>query len=190
MNMKDKIILQICNALTKNEINVAKKIVEMGYPHQPLIPAGRSYTKKQSIKIFIRDGFIDRYSGKKLIFPPVLKVISNMMPDLFPYQKNWKMTECHIAYWQLFPTIDHIIPIARGGEDNDTNYVSTSMLRNSAKSNWLLEELGWDLYPPGSFEEWDGLVHWFLEYAKSHPDILKDQYIYKWHKAVMGIIKL
>lgn len=24
---------------------------------------------------------------------------------------NWKMSECHLAYWHLLPTIDHIIPI-------------------------------------------------------------------------------
>ena len=41
------------------------------------------------------------------------------------------MEECHSAYWELVPTIDHIIPIAIGGEDNLSNYATTSMLHNS-----------------------------------------------------------
>ena len=37
------------------------------------------------------------------------------------------------------------------------------MLRNGAKGNWLLEELGWSLHPPGDMESWDGLLGWFVE---------------------------
>lgn len=51
------------------------------------------------------------------------------------------MSECHIVYWELFPTIDHIVPVARGGRNSEENWVSTSMLRNSAKFNGTLEEL-------------------------------------------------
>lgn len=33
-----------------------------------------------------------------------------------------------------FKTLDHIIPITRGGADDTNNFISTSMLRNSAKA--------------------------------------------------------
>lgn len=187
--MECGIISRVCKALAEEEIEIAKNMLEMEYPHRPLIPAGRNYTEYQSIKIFIRDGFIDRYSGKRLVFPPIFRLLSKLMPDVFPFHKNWKMTECHIAYWQLFPTIDHIIPVARGGEDEDGNRVTTSMLRNSAKSNWLLEELGWELSPPGELKEWDGLMHWFIEYIKSHPEKLSVPYIYKWYKVSIRAIE-
>ena len=72
------------------------------------------------------------------------------------------MSECHLAYWQLFPTVDHIISVARGGAGEESNWVCTSQLRNSAKSNWLLEELGWQLHEPGDLKEWDGLLKWFI----------------------------
>jgi hypothetical protein len=36
----------------------------------------------------------------------------------------------------------------RGGMDAESNWVSTSMFRNRVKSNWTLEELGWNLVPP------------------------------------------
>jgi hypothetical protein len=101
--MEDKIISRACIALAEGELEVAKRIVELEYPHRVLRSNNRNYTEYQSIKIFIRDGFIDRYSGKRLIFPPVLRLLSKLMPEVFPFHKNWKMSECHIAYWQLFP---------------------------------------------------------------------------------------
>ena len=188
--MEDKIISRVCTALEEGELEVAKKIVEIEYPHQLLGPTIRNCSEYQSIKIFARDGFIDRYSGKRLVFPPVLRLLSKLMPEVFPFQKNWKMSECHIAYYQLFPTVDHIIPVARGGEDEYSNWVTTSMLRNNAKSNWLLEELGWELYPPGEMKEWDGLIHWFMRYAENHPEILTVPYIYKWHKVIIRTIEI
>ena len=88
-----------------------------------------------------------------------------------------------MAYWELFPTVDHVIPIARGGADDDSNWVTTSMLRNNAKSNWTLEELGWDLVPPGDFKQWDGLLGWFLEFIEQDQSHLLDGYIRTWHRA-------
>ena len=55
------------------------------------------------------------------------------------------MSEGHMAYWELFPTIDHILPVARGGLDSEENLVCCSMLTNSIKSNWTLEQLQWQL---------------------------------------------
>jgi hypothetical protein len=188
--MEDNIISRACIALTEGKFDVARRIIEIEYPHLFFKPSSRNYTEYQSTKIFLRDGFIDMYSGKRLIFPPVLRILSQLMPEIFPFQKNWKMSECHIAYWQLFPTIDHIIPVARGGEDEEKNWVTTSMLRNSAKSNWLLEELGWKLFPPGHIRDWDGLIYWFFEYAQNHPEIVNFSYIFKWHKVAIRAIEI
>ena len=88
-----------------------------------------------------------------------------------------------MAYWELFSTVDHIVPVARGGSDDESNWVTTSMLRNGAKSNWTLEELGWDLLPPGDFKQWDGLLHWFIEFIEQDQSHLKDRNIRTWHRA-------
>jgi hypothetical protein len=183
--MEYEIISRACEAIAEEEIEAAKSIIEIEYPHQPLMPSERNYTEYQSTIIFLRDGFIDRYSGKRLIFPPIFRLLSNLIPEVFPFQKNWKITECHIAYWKLFPTIDHIMPVARGGEDENENRVTTSMLRNSAKANWLLEELGWELYPVGELKEWDGMINWFIKYVNNHPERLNTPYVYRWHKALI-----
>ncbi len=122
-------------------------------------------SNKESTRVFVRDGFLDRYTGERLIFPPVLRVLSIVLPDKFPYHPNWKTVVTHPAFWKVGATIDHVVPVTRGGADDESNWVTTSMARNSAKMNWTLEELGWTLHPPGNFGEWDGLLHWFLEYT-------------------------
>jgi hypothetical protein len=104
--------------------------------------------------VFARDGFIDRYSGRRLVFPGTLRLPSRILPLEFLFHNNWKTDACHFAFYELFPTIDHLVPVSRGGADNESNWVSTSMIRNAAKSNFTVEELGWQTAPPGSLREW------------------------------------
>jgi|RhiMetdeSRZDD1v2_1073273.scaffolds.fasta_scaffold95773_4 hypothetical protein len=59
------------------------------------------------------------------------------------------------------------------------------MLRKSAKSNWTLEELGWELVPAGDLQEWDGLLTWFVEFLKGNQSHLADKYIRRWHRAAL-----
>jgi hypothetical protein len=175
--------------LKEGRVGKAKDILTSDYPFEPIQSQTRSYTELQSAKLFVRDGFIDRYTGARLVFPAALRLISHLLPEDFPYHRNWKMSETHVAYWELFPTVDHIVPVARGGDDSELNWVSTSMLKNSAKSNWTLEELGWDLHPKGSISEWDGLTGWFLDYVETNPDLLTDNYFSKWQKAALKALE-
>lgn len=57
------------------------------------------------------------------------------------------------------------------------------MVRNSAKSNWTLKELGWTLREPDATSAWDGLVGWAQAYLDQHPGHLADAYIATWHRA-------
>lgn len=187
--MNAETIAASCSALEEQGIESARQILQMRFPFERIMGNGRSYTRKQKTKLFLRDGFIDRYSGDKLIFPPVLKILSNLMPDVFPYHKNWKTDQCHMAYWKLYPTIDHIVPVTRGGEDREENWACTSQLRNSAKSNWMLSELGWSLHEPGSLKEWDGLLGWFIKYVNARPEQNDDPFIRSWYAAATGELK-
>ena len=177
-------IKNACQKVSDERLDDAKEIIMQDYPFKPLDNAGRNYTEVQKTKVFKKDGFIDRYSGEKLVFPPVLKILSNLMPIEFPYHPHWDMKKCHIAYWKLVPTIDHRKPVSRGGEDKEENWVCTSQLRNDAKSNWTLEELGWKLHEPGD-SNWDGMMAWFMDYVSKNKHVLEDEYIAKWHKAAL-----
>jgi hypothetical protein len=182
---KAQTIQQVCMLLLEDRIEQAALVAKADYPFLKSARASRKYTPYQSTLIFMRDGFIDRYSGEFLVFPGVLRLLSILLPEEFPAHPNWKMDESHIVFWELFPTIDHIEPIARGGQDDETNWVTTSMLRNSAKSNWTLQELGWELFPAGQLVQWDGLTGWFLEYLKNNSTHLQHHYIKLWRQAAL-----
>ena len=142
----------------------------------------RTYTITQKMEQFITDGFVDRYTGQKLLNPGILKIISFYFPDEFPYHSHWKMTQTHISYWELIPTIDHIYPIAKGGHDDSSNWVTTSMKNNSIKSNYTMDEMHWSLYPKGDIDVWDGLSKSFIKLVECNKDLLNDNYIKNWYK--------
>jgi hypothetical protein len=181
-------IQEACHLIENGNLEKAKATISSRYPFQPLAKSGRNYTPRAMTRIFVRDGFIDRYKGHRLVYPPALRLLSQYMPDVFPYHKNGKMSVGHLAYWELFPTIDHIDPVAREGPDNSVNLVCCSMLTNSIKSNWTLEQLGWSLLPPGDFKAWDGMTSWFLRRAKKDAQALGDPYIQKWYRAGCDVL--
>jgi len=183
MTEKSLAIAEVCAALKGGLRDQAISVLKRDYPLTPAPVTKRRYGPIESTRVFVRDGFTDRYTGERLIFPPVLRAVSTELPADFPYHPNWKTDVTHPAYWEIGATVDHLLPVSRGGVDDDSNWVTTSMARNSAKGNWTLEELGWALRAPGAFKEWDGLVHWFLEYARSHPELIATASMRQWHRA-------
>ena len=179
--LKGEVLKRVAINLLSQNKSEAIKIIQNDYPFVYLPREKRMYTDKQKIKQFIKDGFIDRYSGQRLVNPGLLKVISYYLPNVFPYHPHWKMDECHNAYWELIPTVDHIHPIALGGTDSEENYATTSMLHNSIKNNWTLEQLQWTLYPAGDYTEWDGLTGLFIKLVEQDKELLKDAYIKRWY---------
>lgn len=180
----DKVVVlgKAAQVILDGNVECAKEIIKTEYPLKNLDSVARHYTDKQKWEQFKRDGFIDRYSGQKLLNPGLLKTMSFYMPDTFPYHVHWKMEECHNAYWELVPTLDHIYPVALGGADSEENWATTSMLHNSIKSNWTLGQLQWDLYDAGDYKKWDGLTELFLKLVEMNPSLLDDTYIKKWYK--------
>ena len=73
---KSEIISEIAEFLINKNINSAKELLLNEYPHKLFNTDNRTYTTKQKIEQFINDGFIDRYSGEKLLNPGILKVLS------------------------------------------------------------------------------------------------------------------
>lgn len=186
---KANVIKEVCELLLSNKKEDSVAVINKKYKFDSQKISKRSYTESQKMKVFIRDGFIDRYKGQRLVIPGILKVISTYFPDDFPYQPHWKMTETHLAYWELVPTIDHINPIALGGADEEENWVTTSMMNNSIKSNWTLEQLGWKVHISGNMKEWDGLTNLFMQLVEADSELLKDNYIKSWYKTAKKYMK-
>jgi len=158
-----KVLESVCNLISAERLDDAKTTLVADYPRtQASTPRGK-WSPKRLVQVFIRDGFTDRYSGDRLVFPGTLRaLLSIILPESFPYHPNWKGSATHSAFYELYPTIDHIVPVARGGADDENNVVTTSMLRNGAKGNWFVEELGWPGERAPVVPEWDGLLTWFL----------------------------
>ncbi len=182
-------IRRVCETLSAGDAAEARAIIRAEYPFALLTNEGRRYSERESIQVFVRDGFIDRYSGRRLVFPGLLRLLSRLLPEEFPFHSNWKMAETHLAFWELFPTIDHVLPIARGGSDSKENWITTSMLKNAAKANWTLAELGWTLCDSDSCSEWDGLTGLFLEFVEREPSLLEDAYLRRWRNAAIALAK-
>ena len=186
---KSDIVLDIASMLLEKNKIAAQSIICQEYPHTYYEVEKRTYTMPQKMNQFMKDGFIDRYTGNRLLNPGILKVISYYFPEEFPYQSHWKMAETHSAYWELVPTIDHIYPIAKGGIDDEKNWVTTSMKNNSIKSNYTIDEIHWKLYPKGDISEWDGLTDVFLELVNKDNELLRDSYIKSWYKVSRAVTK-
>lgn len=183
----DKALLlkNICELLQGGNKEHAANFASQHYPFVNNAVIKRHCSKLQMCRVFLSDGFIDRYSGEKLVFPGLIRLLSLEFPGLFKYHPNWKMTETHPVYWELFPTIDHIVPVARNGTNDAGNLATTSMLRNAAKANWLLDELGWSLYGKGTLQNWDGLTGCFLQLYNTQVRYQQDRYVSAWKTALV-----
>ena len=174
------ILSRVCEAIGEGQPIRAAELLDSELPFQPLTANLRRYSPIQLMTLFVRDGFIDRYSGQRLVFPGALRLLSHLLPAQFPFHTNWKTNSCQLAFYELFPTIDHLVPISRGGEDEAHNWVCTSMLKNAAKANFTIEELGWRLHPIGNLEAWDGLTVWFLRQYRERQESHAIGYLRRW----------
>ena len=184
---RSSIISELCSPV-EGHAEKARRVIQESYPRADFSYSKRLYTPTECMKVYVRDGFIDRYSGQRLVFPGTLRALSIMLPDEFPFHANWKMNLTHPAFWELFPTIDHVVPVTRGGIDCEENWVTRSQLRNSAKANWTLEELSWELLPAGSINQWDGLTRWFLGLVTRRADLLQNSYLRNWWRAAKACL--
>ena len=183
MTDRSDILASVCARIEDGRLADAAAILVREYPFTQMANISRRYSAIRCMRVFVRDGFIDRYSGARLIFPGTLRLIATIFPTEFPFHNNWRTDACHFAFYELFPTIDHLIPVSRGGADCEDNWVSTSMVRNAAKANFTIEELGWRLLPLGNISEWDGLTGWFLRQFESRSDLRKSVYLRRWAEA-------
>jgi hypothetical protein len=66
--------------------------------------------------VYARDHYQCRYCGERVILTAVMRLVSRLYPSEFPYHKNWKADSTHPAFISRSATLDHVRPIARGGD--------------------------------------------------------------------------
>ncbi len=196
MDANAGVLAAVCAALrVGGDTGSATDTLRKHYPFVRVEKIVRRYSERQSMDLFMRDGFIDRYTGNRLINPGVLRLLHVVLGDDFPAHPNWKVSETHPAFWELFPTVDHLVPVSRGGRDDESNWVTASMLSNQAKAQWSVDDLGWKLHPRGAAEEWDGLSRWLIDYLAANATVLAEAaepphrgYIQRWLTATKAAL--
>lgn len=182
------ILASVCNLITQSRLVDAQTSLLAEYPCAGPSTPRRPWPLRRMVGVFLRDGFTDRYSGERLVFPGTLRALAVLLPEAFPYQLHWKQSATHPAFYELSSTLDHIVPVARGGADDESNVVTTSMLKNMAKGNFLLEELRWPLDRAPLAAGWDGLLQWFLSMSASHSALLGDAAVQRWRRAALQAV--
>ena len=130
--------------------------------NRPVLPKDRRVkvrmpNAKEKRALHTRDGYHCRFCG----IPVVRKEIRIALHRFYPTVVTWgrRNAEQHAAFQAMWLQYDHVIPHARGGDNELGNVIITCAPCNFGRSDHLVEEVG--LFDPRSREpiksEWDGL---------------------------------
>ena len=67
-------------------------------------------------RVYARDHYQCRYCGERVILTAVMRLVSRLYPEMFPYHPTWKADSTHPAFASRSATLDHVQPIADGGD--------------------------------------------------------------------------
>ena len=105
-----------------------------------------------------RDGYHCRFCGIPVIRAEIRNRLRKLYPDALPWPTNSNKAQ-HPAFQAMWAQYDHVLPHARGGNNNLDNLIITCAPCNFARMNYTLEEVG--LADPRLREpvrsSWDGL---------------------------------
>lgn len=187
------LVASICASLLDNDLEGARNLARERLPFIPIPKKAKSSTIEKKEKnnkqgkvtrkgikeinkllVWQRDGYRCRYTGKRLVFPQTLELLSLILPQELPYDNppHGKYDRTHILMWELFPVIDHVVPVRSHSDpvvaNNVDNLVTASAMVNSEKSDIYLDDLGWKLHPPEPLADWDGLTTWYVTYLEQN----------------------
>jgi 5-methylcytosine-specific restriction endonuclease McrA len=140
---------------------------------QPPVPSHEKPTRAVKASVYARDHYHCRYCGRKVILTPVMRLLSRLYPEDFPYHSSWRVDSTHPAFTSSSATLDHVVPISHGGESVEPDNLATACWAcNRRKGDLSLDELGWSLIDPED-PSWTGLADLFepLWEAAGRPEL-------------------
>jgi 5-methylcytosine-specific restriction endonuclease McrA len=145
-------------ALTNDDPATARTHMDAIAFHRQEATLRRAPSPQALAQIYDRDRYQCRYCSRKTVLIEVMRLLSDLFPEQFPYHRNWKTSETHQAYWSVSATHDHVVPLSRGGDPLDpSNIVTTCWACNARKSGLRLEDIGFTLREPND-QIWRGLA--------------------------------
>jgi len=100
--------------LSDNAAGVASILATVGQ-RRIEVERRRSPTTQARVAIHRRDCWTCRYCGGRTVAPPVLRFLSEVYPDDFPYHPNWRAGRVHPAYLLVSTSLDHVHPEGGAG---------------------------------------------------------------------------
>ncbi len=185
---KESVIGEVLACLVKGDPGAAQERLRASYPFVPMVHRRVGMSERRKLRLFLRDGIVDRYPGQRLDYPPLLRTISLFLPEEFPLHPNWRMCSCHQAYWELISTIDHQLPVTRGGCDEDDNLVTPSCGTMPSLTGLLKSRVGGSILRAP--HQWDGLMQGFLDLTEVRPSILSNSYVKSWYRNTQSNVAL
>nr|WP_241727888.1 hypothetical protein [Dietzia sp. DQ11-71] len=64
---KADVLADVADAIETVGLDEGSRILGLRYPFVLVEKTSRSYTERRSLRLFYRDGFVDRYSGTRLV---------------------------------------------------------------------------------------------------------------------------
>lgn len=189
LDTKVSVVAEVCRHLSAGDQCSAEDVARQ-YPPKLSERELKRLSNYDRVSVFVRDGFLDRYTGARVIHPVALRILGEELGNLFPWHAHGSQKVAHIANWELMATVDHRIPVQRGGSNDKSNLITASMNMNGAKGMQTVEELPFDLHEPGDPEEWDGLSGWFLSYVEHKPEYMEvSGNVRDWHRATRSVAR-
>ena len=84
-----------------------------------------SIDKTIQYEIFCRDNWHCRYCNDAVIFTPLLKILDNISPNRGYYHPNGKSDKMLSLFANKFASVDHIVPVTKGGKNEVDNFVTS-----------------------------------------------------------------
>ncbi len=121
----------------------------------------RMPTTSEKNQLLLRDGYHCRFCGIPVIRREVREIIKNVYPGALQWGKQ--NINQHAAFQAMWVQYDHILPHARGGNNDLDNMLITCAACNYGRMQYTLEEVG--LVDPRTRKPikstWDGLERLF-----------------------------
>ena len=112
-----------------------------------------------------------------------MRAVSVLYPEEFRYHSHGKASESDVALLRDGTCVDHVIAATSGGTNLPDNLVTSCWSCNLTKSNFTLEQLGWEILPTGS-DQWDGLSGRLPDLISLMPSVLP--YFTQWASALQN----
>lgn len=117
----------------------------------------RMPTLEEKSQLHLRDGYHCRFCS----IPVIRKEVRARLAKLYPHALLWgkQNIQQHAAFQAMWAQYDHVLPHARGGNNDINNLVITCAPCNFGRMNFTLDEVGL-IDPrtrPTQQSNWDGL---------------------------------